>query len=165
MLLLYPCTRETFTRSRNIRMSFSPYGNISCELHPSHVESHMCISGITCAKNSHVFASEKRISHAHAVLHIMYTRSSFRNVLSMCSDSDLFTSFIYLLCFLCQRIFLKNHTRVIQNNRLTDFLRTPLPNQTMPSNRRFSKPRRLTISMSSAMGFFTRSPIFDRCAH
>jgi len=31
-----------------------PDENISCELHPSHVESHMCISDVTCVKNSRV---------------------------------------------------------------------------------------------------------------
>jgi len=38
-----------------------PYGNISCELHSSHVESHMCISDITCVKKSHVLVSENTL--------------------------------------------------------------------------------------------------------
>jgi len=44
---------------------------------------------------------------APAILHIIPTRSSFKNVLSMCSESNSFTS---LVMFLCHASFLKPHT-------------------------------------------------------
>jgi len=82
----------------------------------------MCISDITCVLSIHMYLLLKtRISHgmgiiinkyyiAHVVLQIIPTQSSLRNVLpvSMCSESDLFTSLA--IVFFVNVSFLKLHT-------------------------------------------------------
>jgi len=86
---------------------------------------------------------------AHAVLRIIPTRSSFRNVIPMCSVSDFFTS-LYMTSISTHLSL--NPTRLIQNSRPTVFLRTPMPNQT--SLTKGAVTHAGLLCMSSAMVFY-----------